>query len=97
MAAKHTRTAEGIFSPPPEVPDAEQAELVADLRAQERGPAPPGTSGLLAPGYVHVDVRDDVLVFLPGELLPQWVAELLEAQHPERDRHGVFHLKGAKQ
>jgi hypothetical protein len=76
------------------VPEAERAAMLEDLRAQKRGPRPPGTSGLLAPGYVHVALEDDVLVFLPGELLPGWVAELMEAQHPARDRHGVYHVRG---
>ncbi len=81
--------------------DAERAAMARDLRRQERGPTPPGTSGVLAPGYVQVPGgahpdHGEAVVFAPGELLPGWLTELLREQRPETDGHGVYRPEVSK-
>ncbi len=69
----------------------EELERMADERAQETAgaPPPPGSPGVLSPGYVHYGD----LTYLPGQLLPAEVAAALRAQRPERDEHGVYRLQ----
>ena len=74
----------------------EERERAADLRAQEK-PADPPKVGMQSPGYiraVHPEHGEDV-VFVPGELLPQWAADALQAGHGRSEgRHVVLDSEG---
>ena len=87
------------------MPTAEERERERDMRVQERGDTlPPSPQFVLSPGYVRVPAgvhpdHGEPVVFAPGQLLPDWAAELLAQQHPVPDRQGVYELakpKGGK-
>jgi hypothetical protein len=74
----------------------EARKRAADLAAQEQpvttAAGLPARPGVVAPGFVHYGE----LRYVPGELLPAEVAAALEAQQPERDELGVYHLDPAQ-
>jgi hypothetical protein len=72
-----------------------ERERLQDMRAQEQGGTPPSSPQFtLSPGYVWVPAgmhpdHGDAVVFAPGQLLPDWAAELLAEQRPVPNRQGV--------
>lgn len=58
----------------------EERERAADLRAQEKPVGVPKV-GVQSPGYIRAvhPEHGEPVVFVPGELLPDWAAEALAA------------------
>jgi hypothetical protein len=66
--------------------EAEARQREADREALERAPqARRRLGGQVAPGYVYVAHPDhgEPVVFVPGELLPDWAADALDAGRAE--------------
>lgn len=63
----------------------EAAAVEKDAAAQERAVVAPPRQPVIAPGFVRAVHPDhgQVVVYTPGEALPEWVADLLAA-HPDR-------------
>jgi hypothetical protein len=76
----------------------EERAMANDLKAQERADATPDIdTPVLSPGYVRCPAgmhpgHDDAVVFTPGQLLPEWVAEALAEQKPEPSYDGIYVL-----
>lgn len=60
----------------------EHLALAADLKAQETAAPAPG-AGTTSSGYIRATHPDTgtLVTFVPGELLPAWVADELRAGH----------------
>lgn len=75
----------------------EARERAADEAAQDRprvgASAPP--AGTVAPGYVRAvhPEHGEPVVFVPGEMLPAWAAEALEAGRTQTGDDGVTTLR----
>jgi hypothetical protein len=88
------RTSDHSEVRPGDVPDptrlsADQAEekaRAADIRRQEKGPRdapePPATSGSYIRCQRH-PVHGEAVMYLPGELLPEWVRQRLQEARPD--------------
>jgi hypothetical protein len=79
---------------------ADQPELVSDdvadqiarvTAGQERGPGDDAGRQVLADDYVHAvhPEHGEPVVYVPGQALPAWVVEELNAGRFTRDRDGV--------
>lgn len=80
-------------------PIQEEKAVLEDTAAQEQPardePAgPPPKVGVVAPGYIRATHPDhgEAVVFVPGELLPDWAAEALKAGGAEADPDGIVRL-----
>jgi len=77
----------------------ERAEA-EDAAAQEAAsvaaapPPPPARIGVQAPSYIRAKHPDhgEPVVFVPGELLPEWAAEKVKAGKAKVDADGVMVL-----
>ena len=73
----------------------EQAERAADVAAHERAGAAAHSTGRVSPGYLQATHPEhgEAVVFVPGELLPAWVADALDGGRGHYDvGSGVFVL-----
>jgi hypothetical protein len=76
----------------------EKRAMAKDLKAQERADATPDIdTPVLSPGYVrcaagmHPD-HGEAVVFVPGQLLPDWAADALASQRPVPTPDGIYEL-----
>jgi len=69
-------------------------ELAKDLQAQERANARAPRVARYADAYIRAVGSDhgEEIVFVPGEALPQWVVDELDAGRCRVDDAGVRHL-----
>lgn len=73
----------------------EQKARAADEARQERGnDSPVHDIGVQSPGYVHATHPDHgaEVVFIEGELLPQWVVDKMRESGAKPDQHNVYRL-----
>jgi len=69
--------------------------MAEDQAAQERGGAhPEPRRQVLAENYVHAVHPDhgEAVVYVPGQALPDWVVDAMDAGRFHRDRHGTVTL-----
>ena len=73
----------------------EERQRENDRVALERDQAARHDAGMPAPGYVHATDPDhgEPVVFVPGELLPEWAAEAFREQGPQPDAANVYRLQ----
>lgn len=66
----------------------------ADITAQEQAGATAAPAAVLSPGHIRAvsPVHGEPVLFVPGEMLPDWAAELMGAEAFTRDDAGVYTL-----
>jgi hypothetical protein len=68
----------------------EQAQRAQDRAAFERDAASVATVGVHADAYIQaVNADGEAVVFVPGELLPSWVAEQVSAGKAQLEEAGA--------